>query len=1044
MADYLNFDFTSDSTDPITLSYTPASGDNAKMVIMVGGEHGNPFNFKVTVDGVSATAATTYAEASFNAAQIYYDDNISAGQTVSIEANLTGGLAQSLNGIVLGAVTVTGVRAGDPDHTDTTAVTTGLVDFNLDLSGRGGESVVFAVVQDSQVDDTWSSNGRLSDLTAIANNSQTTYVGYLSDAETPFSDGPTTVVLSRGNLTSRTAIVGAVWRAALSTATAQIAASASMGAVGTSRGPSSTSVAATAKLAARATNTHFGAAGIAASANMSAANSTVTSNDEWFYWAPDSALGDTVPAGDGLPGGTEDATNVVAVPTIHSCGFEWPSINGGGALDCEIQYKPDSETVWRIGQNLYWDDFPRAAAANQPPEQYLGSIVHLKPGTAYTARLKIDGTFFKEVSFTTWQNPEDLPIGTTTEVPDQATTLTITAGDSGTAGGYHKYVAATGGGTIDVANAADYCIIIEAGAEFIFIEGLTLIGASVNGIYLKNTSADFISDIVIRKCDISDWGDPGVGGFGNSRAGAISNEHSAINERHNNVRRLIIDRNVIHDPRFSASAWDEFGGTDHPQGPQPTWIATPTIGEGDWGNHVIRYNHIYGDGLGTKRYNDGLSGGFNDSPNGYVSKDSDLYGNIIRECWDDGIEVDGGMKNVRIWGNYLDQIYIGISSSPVHLGPLYIFRNLADTSRFHKFDPQAPSNGGAFHKMQSQLSGNFGFGRVYDYNNTVYQRAAKLGHRHGTHHLNVTSRAARDHITRNNIFEPSDSTSLKHDGDAGNAFENDFDYDYYENTTIGTDIYTGAEANGIDGDSAGASGIVYLLGEEDYDPTASQHDWRLDPTSSGYQRGEFLPGFTLNAATATPDMGAHESGTVPIEVGPLAWLTPQAPEAATITATSTMGARATNIHLARGGISIGATITVSAAGKVNPLRRSAVIAATAKMAARGKRTIIKAAGISLTSEIVVADRFRTAFGRAGMSASLSMGALALTTGNIAIRRQSADIIATSALAADFVKGEQQQPKWHRGRRVRRGWHKGDRSGDSWHTGTRNDETEWHD
>ena len=44
-------------------------------------------------------------------------------------------------------------------------------------------------------------------------------------------------------------------------------------------------------------------------------------------------------------------------------------------------------------------------------------------------------------------------------------------------------------------------------------------------------------------------------------------------------------------------------------------------------------------------YNDGIGGGSNGSFHGAPGPDSDIYGNIMSHCWDDGFEVEGGNRN---------------------------------------------------------------------------------------------------------------------------------------------------------------------------------------------------------------------------------------------------------------------------------------------------------------------------------------------------------------------------------------------------------------
>ena len=92
------------------------------------------------------------------------------------------------------------------------------------------------------------------------------------------------------------------------------------------------------------------------------------------------------------------------------------------------------------------------------------------------------------------------------------------------------------------------------------------------------------------------------------------------------------------------------------------------------GNHVIRYNECFSDL--EHMYNDVIGGGSNGSFRGSPGPDSDIYGNLISHCWDDGLEVEGGSRNVRVWDNYITQCMMMIGNAPASIGPLYIWRNV--------------------------------------------------------------------------------------------------------------------------------------------------------------------------------------------------------------------------------------------------------------------------------------------------------------------------------------------------------------------------------
>jgi hypothetical protein len=82
---------------------------------------------------------------------------------------------------------------------------------------------------------------------------------------------------------------------------------------------------------------------------------------------------------------------------------------------------------------------------------------------------------------------------------------------------------------------------------------------------------------------------------------------------------------------------------------------------------VIRRNtfHDYFDGFGVCPESD---------PG--TTNETDVYGNLVYNTGDDGMETDGTCSNVRIWGNTFHDVLVGISLAPVYTGPVYALRNL--------------------------------------------------------------------------------------------------------------------------------------------------------------------------------------------------------------------------------------------------------------------------------------------------------------------------------------------------------------------------------
>ena len=94
---------------------------------------------------------------------------------------------------------------------------------------------------------------------------------------------------------------------------------------------------------------------------------------------------------------------------------------------------------------------------------------------------------------------------------------------------------------------------------------------------------------------------------------------------------------------------------------------------------MIRYNECFSDL--EHMYNNVIGGGSNGSFRGSPGPDSDIYGNVISHCWDDGLEVEGGSRNVRVWDNYITQAMNMIGNAPASIGPLYIWRNVVGRSQ---------------------------------------------------------------------------------------------------------------------------------------------------------------------------------------------------------------------------------------------------------------------------------------------------------------------------------------------------------------------------
>jgi hypothetical protein len=330
--------------------------------------------------------------------------------------------------------------------------------------------------------------------------------------------------------------------------------------------------------------------------------------------------------------------------------------------------------------------------------------------------------------------------------------------------------------------------------------------------------------IRIRGCDIAGWGDAVTRKEGLEKGLYVNAEGKTVNRQAgvrvaDGSRQVVVERNVIHAPRGRANAW-RYG---HPMGPQGVILASTG------GNNVVRYNDM----IGSEQHwwNDAIESSANRAVTGGPYRDTDIYGNVLAFCNDDGTELDGGQINVRYWHNWIDKALCGVSCAPNRRGPSYVFRNLIVLTGEEFFKT------GAGFKMGGDRFEAPGLSLLL--HNTVY-----------THGHGLTSghygRGPTPIRTRNNLFtgpRPDDGRlRYRHKRGA------DFDYDRLpEDGVYGREpLPESWEAHGVTAR-----------------PTfreAAAGDFRLAEGSAGVDAGVRVPGFNDDAAGAGPDLGAFERG----------------------------------------------------------------------------------------------------------------------------------------------------------------------------------------
>lgn len=515
-----------------------------------------------------------------------------------------------------------------------------------------------------------------------------------------------------------------------------------------------------------------------------------------------------------------------AIATFHSLSLYWSPADGSADRLAYIRFRPHGapESAWRDGYPMR---FHPIAGTDDDLADYRGSVVHLEPGTTYEIELTLAGTATR-VRFTAATWSEKFPEGETVRVASADQPLAIT--ESGRPGAYRVYDGR--GATIDVKHRHDACITINA--SHVIVRGFTLRGAG-DAARKTATYAHAINilggeDIIIEDCDISDWGRL------NPETGFAFNMESAIGSRSANLRRLVVQRCKLHHPAFDGSNWTEPRYPTHSAGTQAISLFNTA------GNHVIRYNECFTDL--EHMFNDIIGGGSNGSFKGAPGPDSDVYGNFVSHCWDDGLEIEGGNRNTRVWGNYIEQTLMGIGNAATSIGPLYVWRNIVARSM------RSPGEGGGnFMKMGFANGEEWMTGSQYVFHNTVFRGDGWLP----TGGLGGT-RIVKHVTSRNNILhvrEPRNSSLSANRANTGNSH----DYDLFNGQCP-----PGLETHGVRGEP------VYTDGAG-FDRATLTGNFQLARTSPGAAAGEWLPNFSAEPPGSRPDFGAHPRGAAPMRFG---------------------------------------------------------------------------------------------------------------------------------------------------------------------------------
>ena len=338
--------------------------------------------------------------------------------------------------------------------------------------------------------------------------------------------------------------------------------------------------------------------------------------------------------------------SILLHPTFHSCSVE----PGDSLQGCRLEYRAAGKK-WMCVDPFY------------------GSLTGLREDTKYELRF-LDGRKVRAVdSFRTWKT--DVPVAQTIEIDPQDFSAPYVISAKGSPLGWIRYVVK--GGVLK--NDRPVSTFEVSGAEYVLLDGMELTGVpgQRNVISVHDSKA-----VRIRGGDISEWGRTGTPDFSvyfeeklkyKGRGSMYDESGSRINFDGaivigKGASEVVVERCYIHDSYTHTNSWYY----SHPSGSECIIMDCPDH------STVIRYNDFIGsDGF---CFNDCVEGARNFFPDGGFRQDADVYGNFMIFSNDDNIELDGGQKNIRVWGNRFESSYCGVSIQGCMVGPSFIFDNL--------------------------------------------------------------------------------------------------------------------------------------------------------------------------------------------------------------------------------------------------------------------------------------------------------------------------------------------------------------------------------
>lgn len=570
-------------------------------------------------------------------------------------------------------------------------------------------------------------------------------------------------------------------------------------------------------------------------------------------------------------------------PTLQCLGFRWyisGDANRNGQV--HVSYQGAGEKMWKESLPLLrinGETSMRGDKAGEwtAPNMFAGSILNLTPNTSYIVKLSLSdpdgGQAEKTVTLKTRAEPQAFAKGRALHVyPPQYSAAKTEPAFNGLRAAYlqaqpgdvillhageykipeDKKLDRTDyildkSGTIDkpivFRGAADGEAILEGDgalklidcrhADYHYFENITLRGA--DHLLYAGSGDQGCTGLVVRHCKFDDAGFPI---FATSMC----------------CRDFYIADSTFHGP---AQQWtprklsDEKYGQTH-----AVWIA----GQG----HVVCYNRIdsYWDGID-------LVGGRPPAERDQQNAAVDFHHNLLSRFADDGIEMDYGVHNIRVFDNFIYNTFMGISAQPVYGGPGYIFRNVVYNATRSPIKPNQWPAGLMLFNNTFVVHGSAGRWAAMWQNTQLYNNLF-FGTDGGAGVIwtgTPTPETTRMDYNGWYFFKSGEANPIwwkfSQPTQLPNSSTPQEEGTFADLTTFAH--YSGYEKNGM---AVGYSAFVKVTPPSGEEQPLPELDFRLSAGSKAIDAGKVLPTITDGFVGKAPDLGAYETGQPIPHYGP--------------------------------------------------------------------------------------------------------------------------------------------------------------------------------